>query len=99
MVAPTPAAIHQPISTWFLVLGLFLPRLTLLGAYLTHAFPPNNGPLILNVLGGIFLPRVLICLLIAFSMGYTVWFWLHLVTALIVYGFSSHKAQQVGRQN
>jgi hypothetical protein len=82
------------ISTWFLVLGLFLPRVTLVAAYFTHTVPPNNVPFILDMLGTLFLPRVLICIYIAFSMGYNVWFWLHLGVALVVYGFSSSKMKR-----
>jgi hypothetical protein len=88
---------NQPISTWFLVLGLFLPRVTLVAAYFTQSVPPNNVPFVFDVIGTIFLPRVLICIYIAYSMGYNEWFWLHLIVALIVYGASSskgHKALQ-----
>ena len=91
----TPIATSQSISTWFLVLGLFLPRVTLVAAYLTHTVPPNNVPFILDVLGTLFLPRVLICIYIAFNMGYNEWFWLHLIVALVVYGVSSSKGKNV----
>jgi hypothetical protein len=85
---------NQGIATWFLVLGLFLPRVTLIAAYLTDSMPPNNVPFILDVLGTVFLPRVLICIYIAANMGYSEWFWLHLVVALVVYGFSSSKGKK-----
>jgi hypothetical protein len=94
MILETPLASSQTISTWFLVLGLFLPRVTLVAAYLTHTVPPNNVPFILDVLGAIFLPRVLICIYIAFNMGYNEWFWLHLIVALIVYGVGSSKGKK-----
>jgi hypothetical protein len=86
---------HQAITTWFLVLGLFLPRVTLVAAYLTSTVPPNNVPFLLDVLGTVFLPRVLICIYIAFNMGYNEWFWLHLIVALIVYGVGSSKGRKV----
>ena len=60
---------NQDIDTWFLVLGLFLPRVTLLAAYFTDRVPLNNVPFLLDILGTIFLPRVLICIYIAFNMG------------------------------
>jgi len=94
MILETPATPDSVISTWFLVLGLFLPRVTLVAAYLTHTVPPNNVPFILDVLGTIFLPRVLICIYIAFNMGYNEWFWLHLAVALMVYAFSSAKGKK-----
>ena len=90
-------AVNQPIATWFLVLGLFLPRVTLIAAFLIHTVPANNVPFLLDVLGTIFLPRVLICIYIAGNMGYNEWFWLHLIVALVVYGFSSSKGHRAYR--
>ena len=86
--------VDEPIATWFLVLGLFLPRLTLIGAFLAEAVPPNNVPFLFDALGTLILPRVLICIYIAQNMGYNEWFWLHLVVALIVFGASSSKGQK-----
>jgi hypothetical protein len=60
-VALLAKRVDHPIATWFLVLGLFLPRVTLIAAFLTHGVPPNKVPFLLDVLGPIFLPRVLIC--------------------------------------
>lgn len=95
MILEAPAAAGQTIDTWFLVLGLFLPRVTLVAAYLTHTVPPNNVPFILDLLGTLFLPRVLICIYIAFNLGYNEWFWVHLIVALVVYGVSSSKGKRV----
>lgn len=95
MMLETPLGSSQTIATWFLVLGLFLPRVTLVAAFFSHTVPPNNVPFILDVLGAIFLPRVLICIYIAFNMGYNEWFWLHLVVALVVYGVGSSKGKKV----
>jgi len=93
-----PTTPDAAITTWFLVLGLFLPRVTLVAAYLTHTIPPNNVPFILDMLGAIFLPRVLICIYIAYNMGYNEWFWLHLAIALAVYAFSSSKGKKALRR-
>jgi hypothetical protein len=90
--------VDHPIAAWFLVLGLFLPRVTLVAAFLTHGVPPNNVPFLLDVLGTIFLPRVLICIYIAQNTGYNEWFWLHLIVALIVYGASSSKGHKALRR-
>ena len=87
-------AAPETIATWFLVLGLFLPRVTLVAAYLTHSVPPNHVPFLVDVLGTLFLPRVLICIYIASNMGYNEWFWIHLVVALIVYGVGSKKGKK-----
>lgn len=98
MIVEAPIATSQTISTWFLVLGLFLPRVTLAAAYLTQTMPPNNVPFLLDVVGALFLPRVLICIYIAFNMGYNEWFWIHLIVALVVYGFSSSKGKRLLRR-
>src|SRR5512142_2803119 len=98
MTLEAPLAAGQNIATWFLVLGLFLPRVTLVAAYLTQTVPPNNVQFILDVLGTLFLPRVLICIYIAFNMGYNEWFWVHLVVALVVYGVGSSKGKRVLRR-
>ena len=97
MTLEAPLA-SQDLATWFLVLGLFLPRVTLIAAYITQSMPPNNVPFIFDVLGLVFLPRVLICIYIAFNMGYHEWFWLHLIVALVVYGFSSSKGKKALRR-
>ena len=98
MILETPAASQQPIETWFLVLGLFLPRVTLVAAYFTYHVPPNDVPFVLDVIGTIVLPRVLICIYIAHNMGYNEWFWLHLAIALAVYAFSSSKGKKALRR-
>lgn len=95
MTPEAPIVASQNISTWFLVLGLFLPRVTLIAAYFTQTVPPNNVPFIFDVLGTLFLPRVLICIYIAFNLGYNEWFWIHLIVALVVYGVSSSKGKRV----
>jgi predicted ferric reductase len=91
-------AVRHTIPTWFLVLGLFLPRLTLVAAYITHTVPANNVPFLLDVLGTLILPRVLICIYIATNMGYNEWFWTHLVVALLVYGVGSNKGKKALRE-
>jgi len=85
---------NHSVASWFLVLGLFLPRVTLVAAFLNHQVPPNQAPFLVDVLGTMFLPRVLICVYIAENRGYNEWFWLHLVIALLVYGFSSSKGHR-----
>ena len=90
--------IDQNIATWFLVLGLFLPRVTLIAAFLTESVPVNNVPFLLDALGTLLLPRVLICIYIAQNMGYNEWFWVHLAVALIVYGAGSSKGRKALRR-
>jgi uncharacterized membrane protein YdjX (TVP38/TMEM64 family) len=76
----------------FLVLSLFLPRLTLILYLLFFQYPINNVPFIGDLLLGIFLPRVLIVIYIADTLGTgSPWFWIHIAAAILVYVFSSNK--------
>ena len=81
------------METLFLVLGLFLPRLTLIIYYFfLGGVPVNTVPFILDIALAVFLPRVLIIIYIVQNLGTdSPWFWIHLVVALIVYVFSSNK--------
>jgi hypothetical protein len=79
----------------FLILSLFLPRITLIIYYLIHSIPVNNIPFIGDVLLAVFLPRVLILIYIADHLGInSYWFWIHLVVAVLVYFFSGKKANK-----
>ncbi|MBX7042237.1 MAG: hypothetical protein K1X85_04985 [Ignavibacteria bacterium] len=70
----------------FLVLSLFLPRLTLIVFYLFFQIPLNTVPLIGDILLTVFLPRVLVLIYIVQNLGTdSPWFWIHLVVALLVY--------------
>jgi len=74
------------IETWFLVMSLFLPRITLLIAWLSHGIPPNTVPFVAEVFMTIFIPRVLILIYIGTVMGLCPWFYIHLITACLVWG-------------
>jgi len=73
------------LSVWFLILALFVPRISLLALWLQGLVPPNPTPFVADVLLTIFLPRVLVLILIAVTQGYDAWFWVHLVVAIIVW--------------
>jgi hypothetical protein len=74
------------MDTIFLVLSLFLPRLTLIIYYFIHQIPFNNVPFIGDALLTVFLPRVLILIYVADNLGTSSpWFWIHLVAAIAVY--------------
>lgn len=80
------------MDTAFLVLSLFLPRLTLIVYYLFLQMPVNTVPLIGDILLTLFLPRVLVLIYIAHNLGTdSPWFWIHLVVALMVYFGGSKK--------
>lgn len=74
------------METIFLILSLFLPRITLIIYFLLHQIPMNNVPFIGDVLLTVFLPRVLVLIYITENLGTSsVWFWIHLVVAIIVF--------------
>lgn len=74
------------MDTVFLVISLFLPRTMLIIYYFIHQIPLNTVPLIGDILLTIFIPRALILIYIAQTIGTeSPWFWIHLVVALLVY--------------
>lgn len=77
------------MSDGFLLLALFFPRITLLVMYLQAVIPLNPTPFVLDFLLSLFLPRIMILILIAVTSGFTGWFWVHLVAAILVYSGSS----------
>ena len=75
---------HYDIALWFLILSLFVPRLTLFIGWVTGTLPYNTVPFLADFVMAIFLPRVLICIYIAGVMGFCLWFWIHLAVAIVV---------------
>ncbi|MBS1519274.1 MAG: hypothetical protein JSS91_14410 [Bacteroidetes bacterium] len=74
------------MDTIFLVLSLFLPRITLIIFFLLHHIPLNSVPFIGDILLTVFIPRALILIYIAQNLGTdSPWFWIHLVVAVMVY--------------
>ena len=73
------------LPAWFLVLSLFLPRISLIAAFFTAGAFPHITTLWLTVPMAFFIPRVLILIAIVTLMGICPWFWIHLVVALLVW--------------
>jgi hypothetical protein len=84
------------LPIWFLVLSLFLPRVALFVAWYEHWYLVVAQPWAAVL--WVVLPRVLVLILIHAHQGFSNWFWLHLVAALIVWGGSGHKASQRRRR-
>jgi len=77
------------LPLWFLVLALFLPRLSLFLMYLQH--PPGEFSIVLGVVPLIFwllLPRVFVLYVIYIDQGISLWFIIHLVAMVMVWGGS-----------
>lgn len=79
---------NETIPIWFLVLGLFVPRITLLIAWLTHGVPANTIPFLGDAVMAFFIPRILIMIYVHMNMGMCAWFWVYLVVTLLSWGIS-----------
>ena len=77
------------LPLWFLVFALFLPRLAMLVAWFQGLLIPFHLQGILPPVFWVLLPRALVLYLIYLDQGVHLWFVLHLVAALLVWGGSS----------
>ena len=73
---------------WFLVFSLFLPRIALLVAWFQGVLLPFHLQGIIPLLFWALLPRALVLFLIYTDQGLSLWFVIHLVVALLVWGGS-----------
>lgn len=85
------------LPIWFLVLSMFLPRIALLAAYFTGGCFPHLVTKWLSVPMAALIPRVLILIAIATTMGVCVWFWIHLGFMILVW-FGSILSRSVSRK-
>jgi hypothetical protein len=79
--------VHR-LPLWFLVFSLFLPRLAMVIAWFQGILIPFHLRGIIPPLFWLFLPRVLVLYLIYVDQGLTLWFLIHLVVAVLVWGGS-----------
>jgi hypothetical protein len=73
------------LPLWFLVFSLFLPRIALAVYWLESAMLPFHLHGWLPLVVAILLPRVLVLYLIYLDQGISLWFLIHLVTAVLVW--------------
>jgi hypothetical protein len=83
------------LPLWFLVLALFLPRLALFCMYLQHGrdnmFDQYRIVVgLVPLLFWLFLPRLFVLYLIYLDQGVSLWFVIHLVVAVMVWGGSGN---------
>lgn len=76
------------IGTWFLLLSLILPRFTLFFWWIFGYLPYNTTPFIGDLFASIFVPRILILVWIYDIQGMSSWFYIHLVTMIVVWGLN-----------
>ena len=75
------------LPIWFLVLSIFLPRISLFAVWCAGGFP-HLMSLWLSVPMAAIIPRVLILIAIATVMGLCPWFWIHFAVLCVVWFFS-----------
>jgi hypothetical protein len=80
--------ILHTLPLWFLVFSLFLPRIALFLMWLEIPAMPFHLHGLVPLLFAIFLPRVLVLYLIYMDQGISLWFVIHLVAAVLVWGGS-----------
>ncbi len=84
------------IPVWFLVLSLFLPRISMVIAWLQHSMvqyiPPTIG--IIPAIVALLIPRVLILFWIYQDQGITIWFLIHAIALLAAWGGGSHRVRR-----
>ncbi|MDQ2832648.1 MAG: hypothetical protein M3Y50_02680 [Acidobacteriota bacterium] len=76
------------LPLWFLVFALFLPRIAMLVAWFQGVLVPFHLQGLVPALFWLLLPRLLVLYLIYVDQGIHLWFILHLVAALVVWGGS-----------
>jgi hypothetical protein len=76
------------LPLWFLVFSLFLPRIALLLLWLEGPVAAFHLHGLIPLIVAVLLPRVLILYLIYLDQGISLWFIIHLVAALMVWGGS-----------
>jgi hypothetical protein len=76
------------LPLWFLVFALFLPRIALLVAWLQQTLVPFHLIGLVPVVFWALLPRALVLYVIYLDQGFSTWFLIHAIAALLVWGGS-----------
>jgi len=76
------------LPLWFLVFSLFLPRIALFLLWLQGQTLPFHLHGLLPLIVAVLLPRVLVLYMIYLDQGISLWFVIHLVAAVLVWGGS-----------
>ncbi len=80
--------VTHALPLWFLVLALFLPRLSIALMWLEKALDPFHLSGIVPPVLWLLLPRVLVLYLIYLDQAVSLWFIIHLVAAIVVWAGS-----------
>ncbi len=87
------------LPLWFLVFALFLPRVALFLLWLQNALVPFHLHGIIPLAFAILLPRALVLYMVYLDQGVGLWFLIHLVVAVLVWGGSSGYHSRRRRNN
>lgn len=68
---------------WFLIVSLFIPRISLLVLWLQHQLQLTG---LLSLIGAVLVPRLLILLLIYQDQGLSGWFLIHVIALFAAWG-------------
>ncbi len=78
--------VTHALPAWFLLVGLFLPRIALLVRWWDSQPANVHSVSLIPLLAAILLPRVLILFMIYNDAGITGWFLLHAIALVIAWG-------------
>jgi len=87
------------LPLWFLVVALFLPRLAMALMWLQGSLIPFHLRGILPPICWLLLPRALVLYLIYTAQGISLWFIIHLIAALMMWGGSGRYHSRRRRRN
>jgi hypothetical protein len=91
--------IRHTLPFWFLILALFLPRLAVALMWLENALTPFHLTGLVPPILWLLLPRVLVLYLIYLDQGIGLWFIIHFVVAVMVWGGSGRYHTRRRRRN
>jgi hypothetical protein len=82
--------ISHVLPLWFLILALFLPRLSIAILWFENALGHFHLHGLLPPIFWLILPRALVLYLIYVDQGISLWFIIHFVAAIMMWGGSTH---------
>ncbi len=88
------------LPLWFLIFSLFLPRIALIVAWFDHDLVHFHlGTGLIPAILALLVPRLLILFLIYQDQGFSIWFLIHAVGLLLVWGGGGHQVSRRSRRD
>lgn len=84
----------ESLPLWFLILALFLPRISLVIAYFAHTLLPFNLQGWVPPTLAVLVPRVLVLIMIFQDRGFSPWLLVHGITMALVYLSAGNKGRR-----